>query len=154
MFIRTLLFFTGALVAQQSFAGPAVLLQFSNGNQIFGSELVIYSDGSLVHNERSCCPPHVDATPESNLSPTQLQHLEALILAASSGRIVERAGSLTSEGSQSGSLLVYDNGKATVVLEVDRSAAGTPNKDLVNLSSSASEIKTLVETYVKYPLVP
>jgi hypothetical protein len=141
----------------RAFGVPSILVEFTNGNQIYGSKLTIFSDGSVTHGERSCCPPHTDPVPEANLSTAQLSDLETLIAQASTGKLLVQAGSATADGSLSGSLLAYSGGNPVIVFEVDRNPVVQPgrlNKVTSNQSSAANAIKSLVEAYVKFPLEP
>jgi len=141
----------GALVSLGAHA-QNVLLDFSNGNQIFGSYLTVYDDGVLLHKERSCCPPHTDAIQEVRFSRAQLSHLQGLIRAASSSNVRIRDGNLTTDGSQSGELIAFYNNAKLVIYKVERSSIGTPDKVTYNTSPAAAEIQKIVYVYVKWPL--
>jgi hypothetical protein len=157
MSLRGFVLMSVMAISFRAFGAPSILVKFTNGNQIYGSNLTIFSDGSITHGERTCCPPHTNPVPEPKLSTAQLSDLETLISQASTGQLLVQSGSATADGSLSGSLLAYSDGNPVIIYEVDRNAVvqpGSLNKVTSNQSSAATTLKNLVEAYVKYPLEP
>lgn len=153
--MRTIVYSVFILAAFGAFATTSTLVEFVNGNQIFGSYVTIYSDGTIAHSERNCCPPATVNTKEAPLPPSQMDHLVSLIAVAAKGRMVTQNGSPTAEGSESGYLKAYDSGMGFTVYQVDRNENPPgPNKVTINESQAAEEIKKLVESYAKWPFIP
>ena len=140
------------VISTQAYAQSA-LLEFSNGNQIYGSQLAIDENGGIVHSERTCCPPTTNQIPEQSLSADDLQHLIDLIQKVSTGAIEVKEGEVTSEGGLSGSLVVYAGGSAVVVRSITRSQIPDGRDTIsVNLAPEAQEIEEIVKRYVAHPL--
>jgi hypothetical protein len=153
--IRGLLLVSFYLVTSFAFGAPSELVSFTSGNQIHGSVVTIFSDGTVEHGERTCCPPRVETVTEERLTAVQLSHLESLIRASAPTPLLIKDGSPTTFGSQSGELLAYLNGKPLIIFQVERnSQPGQLNIVTYNPAPTASEIKKMVEAYVKDPLVP
>jgi hypothetical protein len=151
--MKNLLLLGLLLGTTSAYAAPTALIQYSNGNQIFGSSLTIYSDGSISHGERSCCPPHNDSVSERALTRIQLTQLEGWIKSSNQGKINVRSGTSTTDGSESGYLVTFSNGTSTVIHKVERnSRVQSPNRVTQNMSPEARAIEKLVQGFVKYPM--
>jgi hypothetical protein len=85
---------------------PTVLVHYQYGNQIMGSTLDILSDGTMQHEERSCCPPHSDQITETKLSAEELKQLKGWIRAVAAASETVSQGAPTALGSDSGRLVV------------------------------------------------
>lgn len=131
-----------------------ILVQFNAGNQIYGSSLQIMTDGSVIRNERSCCPPKITPVPEHPLSPRELSTLMGELSTAGKGPIVQENGYPTTDGSESGTLIAYVGGTSLVIHTITRNSSGQPDRVTFNRSPAAREIEALVDSYVKYPLYP
>lgn len=146
------LILTMAVLVSGSFASAKeLIIDYSYGNQIFGSTLKIYDDGSIEHGERTCCPPHTDRVPESDLNPGKLADLKDWIREAAVGIVISPAGRATAEGSESGSLTAFQSGGAEVTVHVIARGTGKNPIDQVrkNRSDGANRIEDLVNSYVK-----
>lgn len=130
-----------------------LILDFSNGNQIYGSQLSIFDDGRITHDERTCCPPRIEAVSEESLSPKKLFELQQWIRDAFTGSTAVTEGMPTAEGSESGFLRVFAEGSQATIHEIERNNQAD-GKDRVtrSLSKSAPQIEQLVDTYVEHPL--
>ena len=141
-----------ALNAPSNASAASPLLEFSNGNQIYGSTLAISSTGKITHTERNCCPPHTDPVREKQLTAADLSHLKRLITAAAKARVLDHEGAPTSEGSTAGELAANVGKKKIVIYRIERASPdGGHNKVSVNQAPEAALIKKLVEGYVKVP---
>lgn len=127
------------------------ILKYDYGNQIQGSSLTVFDDGSIDHEERTCCPPQSSQITESNLSVNDRGMLINAIKTAGSPKLqLSGHGHLTLFGSMSGSLIVYDGGTAINIKTIKRnSTIGDPDMVITNHSSGARWILRLVESYVK-----
>jgi hypothetical protein len=145
--------FTTVTFGMKAFAqNSTLLLEFSNGNQIYGSTLLINTDGTVIHSERTCCPPHSTPAPEASLTKPQLLRLSNLISAVATQPTIAKKGHRTSEGSESGALHVYPTATPIVLHQILRGGMGELDQVTYNISSEAQEIEQLVNSFVKYPL--
>jgi hypothetical protein len=130
-------------------ASTNVLIDYSYGNQIAGSTLQILADGSVIHGERTCCPPHTDMN-EETLDSATLTALQEWIADAASGTVLTTQGHPTALGSSSGTLLAFHNGQTLTVHTIERGDAAAHEKDNVNQNQSAGarQIEILVNSFV------
>ncbi len=141
------------LISNASVQAKELLVKYRYGNQIYGSELQIFDDGSVAHGERTCCPPHTDNIPETNLSTTKVIELKDWIQGAALGNIVSTSGHQTAEGSESGRLTAGQNGVEILVHVIERGTGADPKDQVrMNQSTEAGLIETLVNSYVKNPM--
>ncbi len=57
-----------------------LLVDYYKGNQIFGSYLKIFTDGTVEISERECCPPHIETTKNVKIPQNELEWLNNLSL--------------------------------------------------------------------------
>lgn len=125
--------------SKKSFDG----LSFYYGNQIWGSELTIDKAGVVTRTERTCCPPKFTKFP-GNLAASELQLLAADAAEVALAGHETVAGSITAEGSQTGSLTVSVGGAQFPVIDVTRNADfGKP--DVVTRTLAVAAKKRLVD---------
>lgn len=132
--------------AVQVNASPTKLLEYTFGNSNEASTLQIFSDGTITHGERSCCPKRTEQVPETKLSSAQLAQLQADIEAASNGKLKANVTDMKSV-TNTGSLYVYKNSRPIIVLEVEPSAGNITVT--TNQAVQASNILRLVASYTK-----
>ncbi|MCA9672563.1 MAG: hypothetical protein KC503_43510 [Myxococcales bacterium] len=128
-----------------------VLVHYSFGNQIEGSELTIFVDGRIEHGERSCCPPKTEPQLQPSLGAAELSDLSAKVAAAALVASKSTTGSPTALGSNAGELIAYTaDGTRLVLREVVR-ALQPGDADTINYnpSADAAAIRDLVNAYVK-----
>lgn len=71
------------LAASSSHAdSDSPILDYGFGNQIYGSYLQVFASGKVVHQERSCCPPHTDDVKAKRLGKNEMNALRDLIAKA------------------------------------------------------------------------
>jgi hypothetical protein len=126
------------------------ILAYEYGNQITGSELHVQADGTVVHEERICCPPEVNDQNAPALEAAALTELKGWIDAAKSGTISVSDGTPTSLGSSAGTLAACSaDGTAIVIHNVIRNAAiGQPDRVESNTAAEAAEIRAFVSDIV------
>lgn len=96
------------------------IIDYRFGNQITGSTLTVFDDGSIHHSERICCPPRAEPVEEANLSQEGLNQLLKWIDIASRASQASLEGGQSAEGSSSGELIAFDkNGKAVNIRTIE-----------------------------------
>ena len=126
--------------------GPLLVVDYSYGNQVVGSQLKIDVMNGLTHNERTCCPSSVMAVPEQVLTSAERAQLEAWIVAASSGTEMT-VSEPAAAGAQFGALVVYDRlGRQINIRTIASTAA--PRTTPFNTSQAAADLQDFVVSYV------
>lgn len=128
----------------------SLLLRYSHGNQIYASELTIYVDGTGELLERAT-PVEVERHALPPLSDDELARLTASIEAAARGDLQLSAGALTSLGSTTTDLLVYQDEVPTIITRIGRDNDGDGRDQVVqNLAEEAEALRALVDGYVRH----
>lgn len=145
-----LFLFSCALSTTVFAKSTATLVEYDFGNQITRSALKIFSDGTIEHSERICCPPTSKPVPEVKLTVKELDQLNEWIEDSQEGEIKIAKGGPTTMGSSSGTLYAYNQKKQKVALRiVERDQEiGKSNKVSYNDSRPAASIQKLVEDHV------
>lgn len=125
---------------------PGTLVFYEFGNQISGTQLTILSNGTIEHDERSCCPPKTDPISEAALSGQALADLKADVQAVATGSWTTTEGPPPALGSESGVLCVVEAGQAFAV-KVIEGTAGVATYTHQSSATGASEILSLVLGY-------
>lgn len=127
----------------------AVILDYSSGFQAGWSWLKIYSDGTVEHQERVCCPPKTSEVPHSALSASDINELKSLITAAQNGKLAVTKNITLGLGEKIGSLYVYtDAGDKVTIEDVVRATTGS-GSTTINSSSATRQIVDFIKPYVK-----
>ena len=123
--------------------GP--ILDYYFGNQINGSYLQVFAQGTIAHQERTCCPPQVNDTTEPTLSAEGLSMLNAAITSASDGsQVVTGQPGGGAEGQRYGQLTVQNSSGASInIREL------TETKVRANNASSAAWLQDFANGYVQ-----
>jgi hypothetical protein len=136
------------LLSVSASASAAELLNYSYGNQIFGSELQIFDDGRVLHKERNCCPPKTEEVTASPLTAAQTYDVVSLISAAAKGpfRRGKCPGNL---GEKYGNFLARLRDGTIVTLRSTEMHANGKCIQTVNLSKAARELEQVVYSFVE-----
>lgn len=119
-----------------------VIVFYGFGNQIEGSNLQIFEDGSIVHSERTCCPPTVEDLPEAALSAEAMAALKGQISAvAATGQTVEDLGPMPA-GEKTGVLCVVDDGQPITVKAYENETMNVILRQ--STAPEAADIRSLV----------
>jgi hypothetical protein len=142
---------TGSLFdtrCEEVFAGREVaaglLVIYSFGNQIEASDLQIFIDGSIYHNERTCCPPLDTTMPEMLLdgaAMTALQAQAAAVMAADA--TAENLGPMA-DGQSTGYMCVIVDGEVATVRAFE---GGVDVVKRVSSAPEAADIAALVHGF-------
>ena len=145
--MKTLAILLSTLVTYQSQAAVEKLIDYKFGNQQTGSTLTIFSDGTIVHGERTCCPTRTDQISEPRLTATQLNQLNAEITGASKGMLNAQDGGELKSVSNYGALYAFKNKRPIIIYEVEP-VAGRFSLT-TNQAREASMILKFVTNYTK-----
>lgn len=120
------------------------LVVYRYGNQVETSELRIFVDGSIYHNEQTCCPPVDNGVAEVSLAPGDLMTLQANALAILAADVTEENLGPMADGQQTGLMCVLVDGAVGTV------RAYEPGVDVikrVSTAPAAADIAALVLGY-------
>ena len=148
-FFLSFLFF-----AKLSFAADK-LVDYRFGNQIKGSTLTIFSDGQIVHTERTCCPPRTDDLIEKNLNIEELKNLILFVEKATlAGQSTYRAGQ-SGNGSSAGTLTAFRANATQFNIRTIEfgDGIGGPQPVHFNVAAEAREIESLVFALVLQKMI-
>lgn len=129
---------------------PAVLLHYSAGNQISGSDLTIRADGTGELKERFT-PTDIRTSAITPLSNSELATLRAAIQAAALGDVDESDGEATSYGSGTAELIALHGAEPVVITQVQRDTDGDGHDEVAqNTAPEAEQIRALVDALVEH----
>jgi hypothetical protein len=129
---------------------PKPLVHYEWGNQVGGSRLDIFADGTIAHSERACCHTfEYVPVAHPNLGATELSALVQWVARASQGVQSIGEGRPSSMGSSAGTLEVFgSSSKPVIVRRVERSAVMMGNDRVTaNAAAEADAILDLVLAY-------
>jgi len=116
-----------------------LLLDYAYGNQVIGSTLTIDALGVTTRSERICCPPTTTPTDTVDLGFSQIAGLRADIEAvAAADEVANKELGPFAEGASVGSVTVYRNGYAYVVMAYENQG------DRVRITSVANDARTRI----------
>jgi hypothetical protein len=127
---------------------PAGTIAFYDfGNQISGSRVVIADDGSITHEERTCCPPATTPVSETALTANELADLQADVQSVAAGSWTTTEGPPPALGANGGQLCVISGGSAFTVRVIEGTTANTLEHE--STAAGAADIETLVFGYAE-----
>ena len=130
---------TGGGTASGRDAGIALDVRW--GNQVKGSELLVFETGRYTVRERACCPPSFQSD-GGTLSSTQTMGMLSDLTAARAGRLVVLDGG-NAFGDTYGEAVGFDTDGSRVPLREH-----TPVLEQANDSAAAERLRTLINTLV------
>lgn len=151
-------FFLFAFVILLSFAAqasgeipPERLLEYVYGNQIAGSRLIIYSNGSVRKQERTCCPPTIKRWPPFDADKDSLNLLMGAVIDLPTHPYASFESGISNPGSSAGTLFIFGESQNPILIRsIERGPNElSPRTVTVNQSSLVKEIEKLVNRIVE-----
>ena len=132
-------------------AAPAdAILIYTWQNQIEGSTLQFLADGTIVHDERTCCPPTITPVTDPALTAAELTQLETSIAEAAAGSVTSEELGVMAEGQLTGSLCARgSDGPVVILVHVAAPAADAPVIAHSNASAAATTLRSFVAGYAE-----
>lgn len=132
-------------------AAPAdAILIYTWQNQIQGSTLQFLADGTIVHDERTCCPPTITPFTEPVLTAAVLTQLATATAEAAAGPVTSEELGVMAEGQLTGSLCARgSDGPVVILVHVPAPAADAPVIAHSNASEAATTLLDFVAGYAE-----
>jgi hypothetical protein len=125
----------------------APIIHYEYGNQITGSRLSIFADGSVEHSERSSAGSDWQPVSEAPLNAAEIDQLKAEVQAVAGGSWSTLEGLPFALGAKTGSLCAVHVGQGYTVRAIEMTGAGDPMLDHQSTATEASSIVTRVHAY-------
>jgi hypothetical protein len=125
----------------------APLVHYNYGNQISGSRLSVFADGTVEHSERATAGSDWQPVSESALATGEIDQLKTQAQAVANGAWSTIEGPPFALGAKTGILCAVHAGQAYTVRVIEMEGAGDPMLDHRSTATEAAAIVSLAHGY-------
>ncbi len=134
--MKIIVLLTTLFLSSLAFATEEII-EYNYGNQITGSSLKIFKDGTIEHAERKCCPPRTEHISTEKLSQPILDNLLQLIEAISGSPQAEFKAGQSGLGSSTGNLYAFNSNGQKFNIRTIGFGDGVPGPFLIQFNTAA-----------------